>query len=118
MKIQSAGSATSDDVQVTMINHQADWSLGIDQSSGGHYKLSRHETLGNYNAWTVTPDLDMSIGRDPVAGVRLFIEDAQPEVIIGNSTQDGSSTLLRLIESYDADTRAGIYIKYLSLIHI
>ena len=47
-----------------------------------------------------------------ILGVRLFIEDAQPEVIIGNTTQDGSSTLLRLCEKYGADARAGMYFKY------
>ena len=61
--------------------------------------------------FAVKNDGKVGIGRTDPASL-VHVHAAQPEVIISNDTQDGSSTLLRLCEDYDVDGRAGMYFKY------
>ena len=82
--IQSSGTATTDDVQLQMTNHQADWSLGIDQSSGGKYKISRHEGLGNYDYLTIDTNGKVNLG--DAVGAYTFAE----KLVVGDGdTNDG-----------------------------
>ena len=48
-------SAGSKDVTIGMSNGDQDWHIGIDESAGDYFRIGRHEGMGNYEVYTVTP---------------------------------------------------------------
>jgi len=78
---------------------------GTASASGARFQVEEAGFL------TVLNTGNVGIGRPDPASI-LHIHASQPEVIISNDTQDGTSTLLRLCEDFDSDARAGGFLRY------
>ena len=96
-------------VQMAWENDAREWRLGV--HGGVSDSLVLYDNTASATRMVVDSSGNVGIGETSPEGI-LHVKGAQPNVVISNTTQDGTSTKLSLIEKHGVDGWLGGFIRY------